>query len=290
MERRVAWILNFDADDELASPVARRTSSTAMVARFASFAERAVGLVVAGDLVVDDGADARGYEGRAWCPTPTALARLRRAGATAPSAPSLEILRRANARQFSAALGQTLPGAAIASSPGDVERHVARGEHDWLLKRAFGFAGRGRRKVRAGVLSDADARWVEASFRQGALQIEPWVECLAEHALHGHLTERGELRLGAPTTQVCDAYGAWQSTRLADADALSIDELGALTREAEAVASALRAIGYFGPFGVDAYRWRDRATGAARFNPRSEINARYSMGWGVGMRGWRPST
>jgi hypothetical protein len=42
------------------------------------------------------------------------------------------------------------------------------------------------------------------------------------------------------------------------------------------VAEVLRDAGYFGPFGIDAYRWRDGAT--QYFNPRSEINARYSMG------------
>jgi len=279
--------LNFDAEEELASPVARKTASAAMTARLASLADRAVGLVAPGDLVVRDGVDARGFVGRAWCPTPSALDRLARAGAEAPIAPSLEILRRANDRAFSAELGQTLPGAALATSRVEVERMVARGG-DWLMKRAFGFAGRGRRKVHAGTLVEADARWVDASFREGALQVEPWVECLTDFALHGHLDERGALRLGAPTAQRCDAYGAWQLSELARSDDLSPDEASALTREATAAARALHAIGYHGPFGVDAYRWRDPETSSALFNPRGEINARYSMGWSVGMRGWRP--
>ena len=45
--------------------------------------------------------------------------------------------------------------------------------------------------------------------------------------------------------------------------------------------------GYFGPFGIDGFRYRD-TDGHLRFNPRSEINARYSMGWAVGMRDKRP--
>ena len=45
---------------------------------------------------------------------------------------------------------------------------------------------------------------------------------------------------------------------------------------------ALAGAGYFGPFGIDAYRYRDRA-GALRLQPRSEINARYSMGFAVGL-------
>ncbi len=288
MERRIAWVLNFDAEEELASPVARKTASAAMTARLASMADRVVGLVAPADLIVRDGVDARGCAGRAWCPTPSALSRLAHAGAETPNAPSLAILRRANDRAFSAALGQTLPGAATATALEEVEQLVAIGSGDWLLKRAFGFAGRGRRKVHPGILIEADARWVEASFREGALQVEPWVERLADFALHGYVDQRGSLRLGEPTTQRCDAYGAWQSSELARDDELDGDERGALIREATATADALRAIGYFGPFGVDAYRWRDTETSTARFNPRSEINARYSMGWGVGMRGWRP--
>ena len=44
------------------------------------------------------------------------------------------------------------------------------------------------------------------------------------------------------------------------------------------MASALRGEGYFGPFGVDAYSYRD-AAGALRLQSRSEINARYTMGF-----------
>jgi hypothetical protein len=288
MERRIAWVLNLDAEEELASPFARKTASPAMASRLASMAQRAVELVVPGDLLVRDGVDARGCTGRAWCPTPSALDRLARAGAETPAVPSLSILRRANDRAFSAALGQTLPGAALVTSLDAVERIVATGHRDWLLKRAFGFAGRGRRKVHAGALLEADARWVEASFRQGALQVEPWVERLADFALHGYVHDRGALRLGEPTTQRCDPYGAWQSSEIARGHELSADEASALAHEAAVAARELHAIGYFGPFGVDAYRWFDAGAAIARFNPRSEINARYSMGWGVGMRGWRP--
>ena len=47
------------------------------------------------------------------------------------------------------------------------------------------------------------------------------------------------------------------------------------------MAGALLPAGYFGPFGVDAYTYRGRA-GASVFQPRSEINARYSMGFAAG--------
>ena len=54
-------------------------------------------------------------------------------------------------------------------------------------------------------------------------------------------------------------------------------QVPALLAEAHRVAEALFAADYFGPFGVDAYFYRDR--GDIRLQPRSEINARYSMGF-----------
>ena len=55
-----------------------------------------------------------------------------------------------------------------------------------------------------------------------------------------------------------------------------------LASEAKRVGEALAAAGYFGPFGVDAYSYRGPLN-AIHLQPRSEINARYSMGFAVGL-------
>jgi hypothetical protein len=68
---------------------------------------------------------------------------------------------------------------------------------------------------------------------------------------------------------------------------LSAAERKTLCDVAERTAHALAEAGYFGPFGIDAFRWRDEG-GVLHFNPRSDLNARYSMGWHVGMGDWRP--
>ena len=274
-----AWVLNFDAEDELASATAT-TTSRPMRARFEAIAARA-GIVGAGDVVIDDAwirnatnGERHEFLGRAWCPTASALARMRAAGVTVPNAPRMEVLRRVNHRLFCAELGQTLPGAVFVASADECERVVRSGA--WLLKRAFGFAGRGRRKV--ATLTVDDARWIEASMRAGGLQVEPLVAIDRDYAIHGVIAEDGALTLGVPTAQRCDEHGAWiaseRATDLAEA------ERGALEREARTVARALADAAYFGPFNVDAYRWRDGD--ARRFNPRSEINARYSMGFMTG--------
>ena len=49
----------------------------------------------------------------------------------------------------------------------------------------------------------------------------------------------------------------------------------------QAAGAALASAGYFGAFGIDAYRYR--LDGREALNPMSEINARFTMDWTVGM-------
>jgi hypothetical protein len=292
MDERIAWVLNLDVESELEHG-AERTRDRATEARIEALASRLGGLVAAEDRVVWPAKappDASGLWGRAWCPTPEALARLGESGARAPKAPAFEILRRVNDKRFGAALGQNLPNARFVEDEGALTSTLESGEKEarWLLKRAFGFAGREQRRVSSGALTDADRRWIASSFRRGVgLQVEPCVERLLDVGLHGYLDDRGTLRLGRPTVQTIDARGAWVSTEIAQSGVLRPEEARALEAEAERAARALEAAGYFGAFGVDAFRYRRE--GELRFQPRSEINARYSMGWAVGMAGFRPS-
>ena len=46
---------------------------------------------------------------------------------------------------------------------------------------------------------------------------------------------------------------------------------------AQQIAQKLQAMGYFGPLGIDAVRYRDR-DGKLRLRPLQDINARYTMG------------
>ncbi len=105
--------------------------------------------------------------------------------------------------------------------------------------------------------------------------------------MHGFLAASGELAIGAPTVQRTDATGAWRASLPAAPGDLSADEERDLFTAMESTAAALREAGYFGPFGIDAFRYRDESS-ATRWNPRGEINARYSMGWAVGMGERRP--
>lgn len=280
LSRAIAWALNLEAEEELhrpgSSPSARR------LARVAAMVPRVEGLVRPGDLVLPrpppSGA-ARGHAGRAWCPTPGALAWLAASGAEIPPAPPLAVLQRVNHRRFSAELGQTLEGAIFTADRATIEARLATPSPTgyWLLKRPFGFSGAGRRRVRVGAVDPDLDRWITASLRDDGLQIEPWVARDLDVALHGHLDEAGALTVGRPTRQRCDAQGAWLATEALPRDGLRRSEICAIEHEIERTAEALVAAGYFGPFGIDAFRHE------GGFNARCEINARYSMGWAVGM-------
>jgi hypothetical protein len=129
---------------------------------------------------------------------------------------------------------------------------------------------------------DSDRAFLRAGIREGGIQIEPNVAIVCELAQHGVLVEDGSLRKGRLVVQECDARGQWLATRIAtDADEVDDATRTAIANEVERVAAALHAANYFGPFGVDAFLYRAR-DGMRALQPRSEINARYSMGFAVG--------
>ncbi len=298
MAARIAWVLNLDADLELAAGpgyTPKRTLRRAML----PFVDRlAASLLEAGDVLVRDDDDppppeARGAVGRAFCPTPRALAILRRAGAEPEPHPPLDVLRRVNSRGFASALGETLPGGRFFADARELDaaratlREIPPVGSAWRVKRAFGMTGRGQRVVAPGEATAEDRAFLEASFTEGGVQIEPNVAIVREHALHGMLAHAGTLRLGALVRQHCDARGAWLATAREedaardDADAGFPGLASRLEEEATRVAAALSSAGYFGPFGVDAFTYRG-SEGELRLQPRSEINARYAMGFGIG--------
>ena len=294
---RFAWVLNLAADDELASlrragaasgHAQRRVPKAAVRARMAERVAELALLVASGVLIgVGRDAEARGLRGRAFCPTPSALEELAASGAFVPLAPTPHILARANHRLFCAELGQTLDAALWiedeASLEAAFESRVLPSGSEWVLKHPHGYVGRLRHKTHA-----FDLRTKSFAFRcfseAGGLQLEPWVERRGDYAIHGYVASGGHVTLGSATLQVCDANGVWQKT--ARAHDLSTNEVRVLFDEGQRVAESLREIGYFGPFGVDGFRYTDGAR--IRFNPRCEVNARYTMGWAIGMGGVRP--
>jgi hypothetical protein len=243
-----------------------------------------------GDVLVDDsspGLIARGLRGRAFCPTPRALDVLRRAGAVPEAHPPFDVLRRVNSRAFASSLGPTMPDAAFVTdlevARAILERRPAVGDA-WRVKHAFGMTGRNQRVVGPSPIADRDLAFVRIGLTQGGVQIEPNVAIEDEYAIHGVVAQDGSYRTGALVRQRCNARGAWVSTERIEPRRERLGDLPhRMAEEARRVAEALSGAGYFGPFGVDAYCYRDRRQEVC-LQPRSEINARYTMGFVVGFR------
>lgn len=287
---KFAWVMNLGADEEL-----RRHTSGGRTPALAALDKGVLSIVAAQRDVLDPlaqggpivGLDVveKGLVGRAFAPTPLALAALADAGSRPCDAPPLEVLARVNHRAFCAALGPSLPGAAYVTELAALEEVWSAADWlgSWVVKHPHGYVGRLRHTTQ-----ELDASTRDFARRcldeAGGVAVEPWVERTADFALHGFLARTGAVAVGEPTAQRCDARGAWRgSTRDHD---LEPHELRALREELERVADALRSAGYFGPFGVDAFRYLRR--GRPAFHPRVEINARYTMGWAVGMGELRP--
>jgi hypothetical protein len=294
MAARRAWVLNLDADLELGTLDRYQPRSSVRLAMKPHVARLASSLLGPDDVLVDEDSvalAARGLPGRAFCPTPRALAILERCGAVPEAHPPVEVLRRVCSRAFASSLGPTLPGAAFVTTL-DVARAAIEGEpavgSAWRVKHAFGMSGRNQRVVAPGPMSEPDRSFVQSGLSRGGVQIEPDVAIEQEYAMHGLLDRDGSLRTGELVRQLCDRHGAWLSTERVPPGESPGEVRDRLSAEVRRVARALVEAGYFGPFGVDAYAYRDRL-GALLFQPRSEVNARYSMGFAVGFNPEAPA-
>jgi hypothetical protein len=279
---RFAWVLNLDAELELARGRPGYVPQRKLLAQLAEHGGSSRQLLGPDDVLLDGGAPAEklsDYIGRAWCPTPLALARLRAAGAAPEPHPDPATLRRVNHRRFAHRLGGGLPGQTYVRSRGELLETVGNCSQIWLLKRPLTFAGRGQMRV-IGPLSDKQWTWVDASLARDGLLIEPFVRPTLELSLHGFVWPDGRYRLGRCCVQHVAERGAFRGIRLAEAGELEPGEALAFSERAEAVARALASDGYFGPYGIDGYRYeRD---GHTAFCALSEINARYTLGFITG--------
>lgn len=268
-----AWLLNLDAEHELASD-GRYTPKQHMLRTM----QRQLGactLLTQGEPVYNRQAlDTRSVF--SWCPTPSALRELQQARLSAVAGPRLDILRRANHRQLSEQFAAPELERRYLSREDDWQQLLfgsASHTGAWRLKRGFGMAGRGQRRLPREPSAD-DLRWVEDSMRLGGLLREVELPIEQEFSTHGFVGGQTIL-LGQPVRFESDRFGVPGQFRLADAPAALTSQL---LQAAETVALALRAIDYFGPFGVDAFTWGD-----GRVNAVSDINARFTLAWSMGM-------
>jgi len=279
MKPRFGWVLNLDAELELSRARAGYVPQRKLLAQLAEHGKSAERLLGPDDFLVEKPATSQAVVGRAWCPTPLALAKLRGFGVEPEPHPDAATLRRVNHRLFAHQLGGGLPHQVYLTTRAELEALLARDERAWLLKRPLAFAGRGQLRA-LGPLTDKQWAWVDVSLARDGLLVEPLVEPALELSLHGFLQRDGRYELGRVCTQLVSARGVFRGVRLASPDELSSQELQTLMAQGASVAVALSQAGYFGPFGLDAYRYT--LEGQLRFCALSEINARYTLGFVTG--------
>ncbi len=200
------------------------------------------------------------------------------------------IARRCNHRRFSFELahhlGVALPGAAIVTSVADIEAllravaHRASRTGEWVVKAPLAAAGRDRVRRRATEIDrDAAIRLGRLFDLHRELVFEPWMERSEDFGCAGIVTALG-VSLFPPHRLVNNPNGVFRSIEPLDRE---LPELSAIARAAGA---ALADAGYRGPFGIDAYAYRD-ADGETAFHPLSEINARFTHGLLAALRAGR---
>ncbi len=193
--------------------------------------------------------------------------------------PTSELAGRVNDRadQLRRAGEFALPGSEMVRSHAELADAVAQLDTSaWVLKGRFGSAGRERLRGRGTGVRDVERRRLTRLLAtHGALLLEPWCERIADFGAIGLVGPGGVRRIGVHET-VTAGGGAFRCLRpMAEEE---LPEIGALDAAVEHAGRALLVAGYTGPFGVDAWRYVD-ATGATRFHPLGEVNARLTFGF-----------
>jgi hypothetical protein len=191
----------------------------------------------------------------------------------------------ANSREFSSSLESEwncgLPGARAIRSVEEFEGAVAdfRGAAGWVAKANFGMSARERCLGRGSPPSEQAVRWVRKQLaRNQAVYFEPWVDRIAEFGFQFTIPPAGEPRLEGITPLLTDAVGTYRGSRLNPASCPGTEgEMAEPLAIAARAAQSVQQLGYFGPLGIDAMRYRTSA-GEPRWRPVQDINARLTMG------------
>ena len=166
------------------------------------------------------------FEGRAFCGEACALRVLAQAGAVLGPAPFGPRPGSSESPRIFRESGQSLPGARFVATREELEATLASARGPWLLKRPFGFAGRGRQRLRKGEINAAVEPFVRASLAAGqGLQVEPWADRTVDVALHGFVGANGAITMGKPTLQRVDDSGASIESTALPSDTLTRENL-----------------------------------------------------------------
>ncbi len=200
------------------------------------------------------------------------------------AAPPQEVIGEVNSRRFSLELEQSwgigLEGAAVIHNVDELRAAVERmpaSVDRWVVKAEFGMSARERVLGRGRELDEQTVNWLRN--RTGANEvavIEPWVERIEEAGLQFTVPWSGVPVFEGVAQLLSDSTGQYRGSRFAQDVETELRWMPAIETGMR-VARLLKQMGYFGPLGIDAMRFRD-ANGNERMRSVQDINARHSMG------------
>ncbi|MBI3726256.1 hypothetical protein HY251_20210 [bacterium] len=191
--------------------------------------------------------------------------------------PHVDAVRKANSKAFAHELATRLgldPPGAVLRSREEVEARLAafRERELWVVKRAFGFAGRGHLLGRGPSLPGNGKGWLESAFSRGdPVVLEPWLEREGDLSAHFTVLRDGKVSFLGVVEMLCAKNGCYLGNRIG-ALALEASFRDELERVALRAGAELAREGYFGPAGIDAF------VSGGRLRALVEVNARHSMG------------
>lgn len=196
--------------------------------------------------------------------------------------PADDAVGKANSRRCSAALEQEwhcgLDLAGAATTLAEVEHLISRhGESArWVIKAEFGMSGR-ERLIGTGSPTVTDRNWIDRHLKSdGVVFYEPWVERVEEAGIQIQIPREGAPELIGVVPMFVNHLGQYAGSQFQTSDPASLARWDHAIEIAIRAAERVRQIGYFGPLGIDAMRYRDGET--IRCRPLQDINARWTMG------------
>lgn len=204
--------------------------------------------------------------------------------------PAIEIVKQLNDRltacEYERQQGLNPAGAQIVDSLDAAQKALERlPTARWVIKARFGMSARERIMGEGSFLSDSQRGWlIKRLSEQRVVIFEPWLDAVAEAGLQFEIPRDSPPRCLAVLPLMTSATGEYRGSRLFLTEEEHIGWQSAV-EIGERIATEAQSLGYFGPLGIDAMIYRDRAE--VRQRPVQDINARWTMGrvaWEWGQR------
>jgi hypothetical protein len=161
-----------------------------------------------------------------------------------------------------------------------VQRLATAGYPRWVAKPQFSHAGRNRLLGTGTDVNSQQLGWLNRQLRQaGGIYVEPWVAVCDEAGLQFQINspaEGGGVRLMGVTKLLNDVAGRYVGSIVVPNGELETQWQSAV-QHGMGVCQAAESAGYFGPLGIDAFRYV-LTSGASAVRLCNDINARLTMG------------